>query len=274
MITFNSLGRFGKLGNQMFQYGALFGLAKHKNYEFGIPLKNCEWGISAWYDCKLFLPELFNITAKDSSDVKNLQQARYEKPSFTKSFFDFPDNIDLLGYFQSEKYFKNYKKDLLKEFSFKNNDLVENIKNEFADRNFVGLHVRRGDYLKLPHIHKSCDYDYYCKAIDTIKEKHKDICLYVFSDDINWCKQNINFTLPTFFDNEPESEEKYYTNQETTLIKMSLCNHFVCANSSFSWWGSYLISNKDKMVCMPQNWFGPAIKEDWKDVYYDGVTVI
>jgi len=274
MITFNSLGRFGKLGNQMFQYGALFGLAKKRGYEFGIPLKNSEWGISAWYDCKLFLPDLFNITAKDSSDVQHTQQLRYEKPYFTEAIFGLPDNIDLLGYFQSEKYFKENKQDLLKEFSFKNQELVDNTKKEFNGRNFIGLHVRRGDYLKLPQIHVACDYEYYKKSIDIIKNKNRDVCLYVFSDDINWCKQNLNFSMPMFFDDAPESEEKYYTNQEKTLIKMSLCNHFICANSSFSWWGSYLINNQDKIVCMPQNWFGPAVKENWNDVYYEGVVVV
>lgn len=277
MITFNSLGRFGKLGNQMFQYAALFSLAKNKNYTFGIPLQNTEWGISAWYDCKLFLPSIFNITALNLNSIENKYQFRYEKLTFNPAFFELPDNIDILGYFQSEKYFKHCKEELLKEFTFKNINLVDKIKEEFKNKKFIGVHIRRGDYLKLPHIHKICNQDYYLKAFDYIQSNIKDeMYLYIFSDDIEWCKKNINFNsnIKIFFDDSPESEDKYYTNQEKTLIKMSLCDHFICANSSFSWWGSYIISNPNKLICMPNQWFGPAINENWSDIYYDGVKIL
>lgn len=275
MITFNSLGRFGKLGNQMFQYAALIGLAEKNGYEYGIPYSNTEWGISAWYDCKLFLPDLFNITAKDSSSIDNKHKFRYDQLIYNEMFFSLPDNIDILGYYQSEKYFTHCKDKILKEFSFKNDDLVNKTKEEFDNKKFIGLHIRRGDYLKIPHIHKTCNQEYYIKSINKILDNVKDEhFLYVFSDDIEWCKHNLNFNIKTFFDDSPESEEKYYTNQEKTLIKMSLCNHFICGNSSFSWWGSYLIKNSNKIVCMPNQWFGEGIKESWSDIYYEGVSII
>ena len=241
MITFSKLGYYGKLGNQMFQYACLFSVAKKNNYEFCIPSNNVKLERPYWYDTKFFLSEIFNISCKYTDSIKTNHVYVDIEADYNSEIFNISDNTDIIGYFQSEKYFKLYENEIRKEFSFKNNNLVEDIKNNFPSGiPIVGMHVRRGDYL-LPKIlgtHGSCSIDYYISAIQHIKNILKSyICLYVFSDDIEWCKSNLN-KLNNFivYDESPRSESEYYSNQETSLIKMSLCDHFICANSSFSWW--------------------------------------
>ena len=115
--------------------------------------------------------------------------------------------------------------------------------------------MRRGDYLNYPHIHPVCDVSYYQKGLENIKDIQN---ILVFSDDISWCKNNLNFPYPTHYIEETDVTE---------LWLMSLCKHNIIANSTFSWWGAWLNNNKDKVVVGPTKWFGPSLQhEDTSDI--------
>lgn len=254
MITYTKLGLNGRLGNQMFQYAATMAAAENAAAVFAIPIENQE------------LSKYFNLSCKFFSIQDNRQILSrlniYQESSFNynQNFSFIGDNTDLLGYFQTEKYFKKIEDKIRKEFSFKKeildkcNEKIINLKNQY-NKKICSLHVRRGDYVNLQNYHSLCSLEYYKKAIDI----NSDCIFYVFSDDIQWCKQN--FIEKKFIFSEQNS-------QEQDLCLMSLCDNNIIANSSFSWWGAWLNLNKEKQIIAPNNWFGPSYKgHDTTDLY-------
>nr|MBP3259349.1 alpha-1,2-fucosyltransferase [Bacilli bacterium] len=155
----------------------------------------------------------------------------------------------LEGYFQSSKYFDEYKDVIRKEFTVKdkvldrNKKLLEKIKKEES----VCIHIRRGDYTKVTN-HLVCDIDYYKKAFNLMKSKVPNAKYYIFSDDIEWVKENIDFGKKVNYveGGNPNYEE---------LRLMYSCKHFIMSNSSFSFWAQYLSTNKKKVVIAPSKWF-------------------
>ena len=177
-------------------------------------------------------------------------------------------NVDAIeGYFQSEKYFKEYRKEILNLFSISDNtkEYIDSKYKKLLDGNTCSIHVRRGDYVKLQEKHPLMDLSYFDKATSEIVKKHSDIRFVVFSDDINWCKEafkNKNFTFI--------EDEKDYID----LHMMSLCKHNIIVNSTFSWWGAWLNTNPNKIVIAPKVWFGSSSHEDSKDVIPNDWTVL
>ena len=172
-------------------------------------------------------------------------------------------NVYLEGYWQSEKYFKEIeyiiRKDLIIKPNLKgrNKDIAKKIVSE----NSISLHIRRGNYVANPEIfkvHGTCEQEYYYEAIDYITENVKEPYFYIFSDEIEWAKDNFKIEYAhTFvdinigFDGENYQDEKNYED----LRLMSLCKHNIIANSSFSWWGAWLNQNPEKIVIAPKKWF-------------------
>jgi hypothetical protein len=146
------------------------------------------------------------------------------------------------GYWQNENYFKEYKNEILSKI---NSKIISDL--DFNDS--CSIHVRRGDYLNLQHIHPIQTLEYYKKAIDVIKPKG---FIYVFSDDIEWCKENFKFKKMIFMENNSNIDD---------LKLMSLCHDNIIANSSFSWMGAWLNKNTDKKVVCPKKWFANGQKE-------------
>jgi len=280
MITFNSIGYFGKLGNQMFQYACLYGIAKKNGYSYGIPLKkNIEWKKPGWYESKLYLSDIFNISAEDSSEKEPTYRCYYDSLVFDDRILSIPDETDIGGYFQSEKYFKHCSEELRNEFSFKNKQQHESLQNEFSSLGIkVGIHVRRGDFTKLTNVYNQCSIEeYYRTSVKMLKNKLDISNIVLFSDDIKWCRDNMGDVFEgvrVIYDEEPKSEIEYYSNQEKTLIKMSLCDHFITANSSYSWWGSWLIKNENKLIVSPKKWFVDRDYNDYKDIYQENCILI
>ena len=126
----------------------------------------------------------------------------------------------------------------------------------------VSIHVRRGDYTLYPDHHPTCSKEYYDAAMDRFDSSHKFI---LFSDDIDWCREN--FTGDRFY--HVDTGSPY-----SDLKVMTMCKHHINANSSFSWWGSWLNPKEGKRVICPSRWFGPAIPKDVSDVYCEGWEVI
>lgn len=161
---------------------------------------------------------------------------------FSERNFSADQNYYLEGYWQSEKYFLDIKDEIVESFVWPE---IENL--DF--KNSCSLHVRRGDYLKTQHVHPIQSIDYYNKALDIIQPKGN---IFIFSDDIKWCKNNLNYKNSIFMENNSNIYD---------LHAMSLCSDNIIANSSFSWWGAWLNTNKNKKIVCPKNWFADSTND-------------
>ena len=116
----------------------------------------------------------------------------------------------------------------------------------------MAVHVRHGDYLSPQNrnTYVCLPFNYYQKAISYLEEKIENLTIYVFSDDINWCKQQFQFTKNVVF-----IDESISNSAQVDFELMRNCKHFVIANSTFSWWPAWLAANHDKIVIAPKTWF-------------------
>jgi hypothetical protein len=121
------------------------------------------------------------------------------------------------------------------------------------------LHIRRGDYLT-NIVHNTNKEDYYKNAIKLIEEKVKNPVFYIFSDEIEWVKQNFDIKYPTVYVDFNDA----LTNFEDIKL-MSSCKHNIIANSSFSWWSAWLNENSNKIVIAPKQWF-TDVSRNTKDI--------
>lgn len=188
----------------------------------------------------------------------------YSEPQF--SFVEIPfikGNVLLTGYYQSIKYFSEYEKEIRELFSFPE-ELVKSLKEKYKDvlnKNTCSIHVRRTNYLQLSDHHPVQSINYYMKAVREI-DKFGDSIFLIFSDDIEFCKSSMFPDIPEKF--------IYIQGQKDweDLLLMSVCDNNIIANSSFSWFGSYLNNNLDKRIIAPSKWFGHAKQDcDTKDLY-------
>jgi hypothetical protein len=175
--------------------------------------------------------------------------------NYWPSLFDLTDDCYLLGYWQSECYFKPFESIIRRDFTFREPlaDHNSELALEIAHTQSVSLHIRRGDYIsnsKTGNIMDVCSLEYYRKAISYIAEQVERPVFYVFSDDIEWVKRNLTVAFPCTYVDHNRRAESYRDMQ-----LMSLCRHHVIANSSFSWWGAWLNSNPEKLVIAPRSWF-------------------
>lgn len=260
MISFNYLGNLGRLGNQMFQFAALKGIAANRGFDFCLPSKACFGRLDGKVRNQKNIYDVFNLTNL-KNDVSHFVQVEESSFEFDENLFNnCCDDTDLLGYFQSEKYFKHIESDIRQTYSFKQS-VIEDCKN-FIDEcspshDIIAIHVRRGDYLNLQTHHPPVPIDYY----DVALKSFPDIPAIVFSDDIGWCQNQEVFEPYRFYFSESNSEEY-------DLCLMSLCTHHIIANSSFSWWGAWLANSGN--VIAPKTWFGFAMTNvNTKDLYLD-----
>jgi len=168
----------------------------------------------------------------------------------------------LMGYWQSEKYFENFRKNIRSEFSFKEKLDGENLETSarMQSCNSVSLHVRRGDYVThtpTAKILNVCSIDYYHKAITCIAKQISSPHFFVFSDDQQWARNNLNIPFPAEYIDRNRGKQSYIDMQ-----LMSFCKHQIIANSSFSWWGAWLNANPDKIVIAPRNWFCNGLNDE------------
>lgn len=248
MISFNYLGNLGRLANQMFQYASLKGIAANRGYEFCIPPKdffgkkdsNVRNDPSNVYT-------VFNLDQKNLIDLPQRAILQERVHTFDEELFiNCPDNVDLLGYFQTEKYFKNIEEEIREDFKFENSlqkQCEEFFDEFFGDSKVISLHIRRGDYVVNPN-HPLQDLSYYQEALKYFDD---DLPVIVFSDDHKWCNEQEIFADDRFSISEGNSTD-------FDLCLMSLCKYHIIANSSFSWWGAWL-ANSEKIIA-PKNWFG------------------
>lgn len=254
----------GGLGNVLFQIAAAKSLSIDNNVDF----------------CVTNLDEHLKYLNNDNHYNPNLKYAEEYKLIFPYLSYTLPiTNIlkidypfefrdikipkqDVLidGFFQSEKYFKHNKKEII-DFLSPPEFVKEIIKTKYSFINNVrttSIHVRRGDYLHHEEYHPTQTLEYYKSSIEILKD-NTDLFV-VFSDDINWCKENLKLDNILYIEGEKDYIELYL---------MSMCDNNIIANSSFSWWGAWLNQNEDKIVIGPTKWFGPRITSSSKDIIPD-----
>jgi hypothetical protein len=277
----------GGLGNQMFQYAIGFALAKKKKtnlffdvrfineYKISPPLGYVPrdidldiFGIKLEIPSKKDLLKVFQFNKKYKIrtlisiflDKINFLVFRERKRTFDERFLNLKGKIWYLdGYWQSEKYFNNLRKELLNIFNFnslkkleKNKKFLKNI----LSKKSVCVNVRRADFINIPE-HDVLNIEYYKKAIDNFGV---DKTYIIFSDDIEGVNDMFNFLPNKIF---------YTSNKDwLDLYTMSLCEHNIICNSTFSWWAAYLNENPNKVVITPKKWFGSAY------THYDTSTLI
>ncbi len=177
------------------------------------------------------------------------------------------------GRWQSEKYFKAIEGSLRSELELKpalQDDRYRQMGEVIGSAEAVSLHVRRGDYASSKStnlVHGTCPVEYYRRAVDEIREKAADPKFFIFSDDIEWVKQNLDFVGPA----EYVSGRGFSDSQELSLL--SLCRHHIISNSTFSWWGAWLCRDAGKVVIAPKRWFG-YVTNDTKDLLPAGWRAI
>lgn len=226
----------GGLGNQMFQYSFGRTLSFKRKEILKLDKSLLQWSIRQ---------KIIGTTVRE-----------YELGEFnikTELTKDKGDSF-LEGFWQSEEYFKDMRRILLKDFTLKKetNNFLK-LKRLVTKTNSVSIHFRRGDYVKRAvtgKYHGILNLDYYRRAIELIEKKIKNPHFFVFSDDILWVKENFRIKQPITF----ISGSGKLTNPEE-LILMACCRHNIIANSSFSWWGAWLNRNRHKIVLAPKRWF-------------------
>ena len=277
MLAFNQIGNLGRLGNQMFEYAAVRGIADKHGYEWCIPPFN-RTGIENYSLQQCF--KLESVKEENLNFIENYQYVQEPHFHFSEELFEkCPDNVSLHGFFQTEKYFQHISDEIRKDFTFHDEhldlckEMIESVEGEP-----IMLHVRRGDpnltdsrgfkwsYTQCGDQHPVQPVEYYERAL---AEFDDDQPVIVFSDSVDWVKEQEFFSGDRFLISEPV--DKYsdgsYT-PYTDLCLMSLCSHAIIANSSMSWWGAWLIANPNKKVIAPRMWFGPAYEDkDVKDLY-------
>lgn len=223
------------------------------------------------------LDRIFNITAKQAS-VKDIRKVYHhfvnhnlylrfythffpamkteirevESEPYREEIFQKEGDLYYNGYWADHRYFDVVRPLLLKEFSLKddldsqNNEVLKGL----VGKTSCSLHVRRGDYLKDPDYRGICDIDYYQRAIKIVKGKMlSPVCFFVFSNDINWCKENLAASFggdEVIYVDWNKGNDSY-----KDMYLMSQCNINIIANSSFSWWGAYLNQTPNKIVISP-----------------------
>lgn len=185
-----------------------------------------------------------------------------------------PKDCYLRGYWQSEKYFLPIEDKIRKTFVFPNFSEIKNIEasTKMMSENSVSIHIRKGkDYMRPGGTgHGTCTKSYYDDAIRYIEERVTKPVFYVFTDNPQWVKENLTSIKYTLVNWNPVSGPTNYRD----IQLMSCCKHNIIANSSFSWWGAWLNSNKDKIVIGPKIWFNPENRDQPKDLICDSWVAI
>jgi len=239
---FKELGNYGRIGNMMFQMAAVIGAAAFCGDNYRFP----------------YLPQLNGLNIPEWSHggpighhVPTWKEPHFHYAPIPKPWTKPQGMLNLHGYFQSEKYFKHCADEVRQVLTPKHRGKLEG---------YTAIHVRRTDYLT----HTGCysilrRENYYDKAMQILpSDKYM-----IFSDDLDWCKKE--FIGDQFHFSEERDPVK-------DLGNMIFCSNYIIANSSFSWWGAWLSSHKDKKVVAPAKWFGPKLAptHNTKDLYPDG----
>ena len=281
----------GGMGNQMFQYSVGRALAikhntslhlyldnlldrdpklKHTFRDYDLDIFNTEESFIGREALPIFYRHYFNSKSRFFMRGLRFVIRKFIGGKWVGRHLDFGpvplsnegEDLYLEGFWFNEKYFSDIIDILRKDFTLKKapdmniKNLIEVIKKE----NSLCIHVRRGDYVGNKDFENVTN-DYYYKALAYLDTKVKIDRIYVFSDDIAWCKENMNFDTPAMFVGSEYSGEK--AGGHHTL--MQSCKYFIIPNSTFSWWAAWLAPYKDKIVIAPKSWHPESSKHKDND---------
>ena len=285
---------WGGLGNQMFQYAAGRALALRS----GVPLqvdiydlvnrtpqenfvhRDCDLGLLMAPLDFASLADLGRAIEKPSSLLTRLA-LRYRKELLRKNKFVENDqqflpsligakkkHAYLVGYWHDERYFRDYREAIARDFAMRGehqSDFLEPILGSES----VCLNVRRTDFVDIAaerEYRTECGEDYYRQAIDKVLEQHDEIQIFGFSDDVEWCENNLHLQKPVTWIPHTEAGAKF----GRYFWLMRQCKHFIIPNSTFAWWAAWLSENPDKMVVCPKQWYNDPsqqseglLPDDW-----------
>ena len=245
MISFPQLGHLGRLGNQMFQYALLVGVAERHGYDIVIPNDVLE-------GFRLSSHRLPRNSIPSPTHVFNESVPAW---SFDSQALEQPDGTGFNGYFQSHRYFEHASTRVRDEFRFsleieyKSQCWIEQISQRATERPVIAMHVRRGDYLQSPNYHCAFDLNYFHSA-----RRAMDIdgaLLVILSDDLPWVHMNLSQidNLDSFILSDPDP-------MICLCVVSRSCQHTICSASSLSWWAAWLNASTDARVVIPDRWYG------------------
>ena len=262
----------GGLGNQLFQIFTVISYALQYNKSFFF-LNNYQLGSGTNGDTirytywKTFLSELRPFL-KNKNELPELTTIYEQEFAYTELFGNSTDLL-LVGYFQSYKYFDMYKTMICKllRLDSKKKQVKTKYAYNFNDIHSISMHFRFGDYKNYPTIYNLLVYDYYKDALQYIihsmletNTERKEIFVFYFCEEESMSdakpildKLTTSFPKITFVKANTRMEDW------EQLLLMSVCEHNIIANSTFSWWGAYLNTNDEKIVCYPEQWFAPEV---------------
>lgn len=297
----------GGLGNQMFEYAAARCLAERlgqplkidtatlldrsnptegfmfRDYDLGI------WNIQESFATPEEVLALTKVNQEPLSFAKKISRKVskilqfspnrhriYKEPHFhyDRNFYTQKAPLYLQGYWQSEEYFKPIAKIIRQEFTFKNplSSHCENLAAQIASTESICLNVRRGDFVSSAKTNALLGFvgtNYLEKGVDLIADKLEKPHVYIFSDEPEWCKENLNFPYPTTLVSHEYAGEKF----RDYLDLMIRCKYFVIPNSSFAWWAAWLAPHKQKIVVAPKKWFADETMRSFDLIPSSWVTI-
>jgi hypothetical protein len=270
MITNLNIGYNGRFGNQIFQFASLIGIANKLGYKPVIPIQNKNVQIQKTMDGKSFnakfeLLDCFEIDDKYfSNDIIVNNIIKESQFNFDSKMFNISDFTAIDGYFQTDEYFKHCSDDIINILKFKESilksakDLLPN-----TNKELVSIHIRRGDYTTPNQYHPLIGKEYVDKAMKYFNNVH----FIIFSDDKQWCE--------TIWGGLENFTTFYSDSHFIDFCAMSLCDHNIISNSSFSWWASYLSKKENKKIIAPKSWFGPGFSDYiLSDLYTEKMIII
>ena len=231
----------GRLGNNLFMIANAYAKALDQNRQLIVPANQV--GHMADFVDNVF--RKLDLYIDHPNEVKDSEATVYN------------------GYFQSEHHFDRYSEAVKSLFS-PTKEFIDRIRTDIPvifNTEVTEINVRRGDYLHYPNYHPTVSPEYIHKALILVPSKQ----YIVASDDIPWCKENLNIPNAIYLEGWKVHEQ---------LWIMAMCHHFIISNSSFSWWAAYLSRHPGKIVIAPETWFGPEGPPSWEDMYCKEWTIL
>lgn len=260
----------GGLGNQMFEYAIGKNLSIKYNTE--LKLDNRELldrshknFIFRNYDLDIFK---IDVEVGNFHSTNIIKEPYFHFNKNVLNILNGLSNLDIYldGFWQSYKYFQDIEDIIRKDFEFKNEilEISKELMHMIENTDSVMINIRRTDYLNT-NFHGVMGNEFIMKGIEIIKSKFENLHYFVFSDDIEWCVNNIHIDNLTIVDHSHKGYK--FDNYLNLMIR---CKHFIVPNSTFAWWAAWLNQNKNRMVIAPKKWFtnenintNDLIPQDW-----------
>ena len=259
----------GGLGNQLFQIFTTIAYALNHKKVFMFTNKHRLDAARSTY-WTTFLAPLAKFTKDVNYNHSGLLKLVEKEFAYNELPYVNGDNILLCGYFQSEKYFAPHAHNIMKLINLADQKARVKLKTNleqkyhFAYAQTISLHIRRGDYKKLPDHYPLLSYAYYQAALAHIVAASRvpvnTVLIFCEQPDVD----DISPLLEQLKQKYPQLTFRFIEfniSDWEQLLLMSLCQHNIIANSSYSWWGAYFSSKLDKIVCYPANWFGTKLQQ-------------